>query len=145
MNEKLSRSLQEPLIELVSSYEKEQARLDKEVNHEWIGRIAGIVGLVVTIAWVIEPIETTSYVGNLGLTLAFIANLFGVWAWFWPPSKNPQRTEAYRKRLILENLEELGFEPVVIDGCVFVKETGKSIDPRNVDNFSIKVQNDISF
>lgn len=145
MNEKLSRSLQEPLIELVSSYEKEQARLDKEANHEWIGRIAGIVGLVVTIAWVIEPIETTAYVGNLGLTLAFIAILFGFWAWFWPPSKDPRRTEAYRQRLILENLEELGFEPIVMDGCVFVKKTGKAIDPRNGDNFSIKVQNDIPF
>ena len=33
----------------------------------------------------------------------------------------------------------------LIDGCVFVKETGKAIDPRNGDNFSIKVQNDIPF
>jgi hypothetical protein len=133
------------LIQLVSSYEEAQTQLDKENNHEHICRIAGIVGLIVFVAWVFEPLETTAFVGELGLTIAFIAILFGIWAWFWPPSKNPERVEAYKKREIFKKLEELGFEPIVLNGCVFVKETGKEIDPRNSDNFSIKVQNDIPF
>lgn len=143
MDKKLSRSLQEPLIELVSSYEEAQAQLDKEANHERFGRIAGIVGLVVTIAWAFQPKETTAYVGDIGITLSFIAAILGGWAWFAPPSKDLERKEAYIKQMVKENLEDLGFEPIVVDGLVFLKSSNEAIDPKNGDFFSINVQNEM--
>ena len=145
MTKKLDRSLRQPLIELVITYEEAQAKLDKEDGHERIGRIAGFVGLIITFFWIIEPVETTRFVGDLGLTLAFIAMIFGAWCWFSPPSRDPNRPEAASKRLIRKRLEDLGFEPYIVHGHVFLKDTGREIDPRDSDNFESSAQNDAPF
>lgn len=133
---KLDYSLQKELQNLIDSYEIVQSRLDKEEKSEYFGRIAGIVGAIVVLMWIIEPQQTTDSVGSLGLTIAFISVLGGAWVWFAPPSKNPNRPEAYKRKSIMKSLEHLGFEPHIINGRVKLKDSERWIDPRDSGEFT---------
>ena len=118
IKKKIPRSHREMLQELYDEYERNNNQLEKEAKHERIGVFAGSVGLLITFFWVIEPIETTAAVGDLGLTLSFIAMIFGAWAYFAPPSQSKTRTEYYIIEGVRKKLEEYGYDPIIEFGKV---------------------------
>ena len=122
------------LIDAITDYEYAQKRLDKEAGHENIGRIAGVIGLIVIISSIVSPEQTLRF-DSIGTTIAFIAVLFGAWAWFSPPSKNKNRQEATVKEFALNKIEDLGFERIILEGRIFLKGSDEAIDPRDGDNF----------
>ena len=123
------------LIDAITDYEYAQKRLDKEAGHENIGRIAGVIGLIVIISSMVNPEQTNSQVGSIGIAVASVAVLFGAWSWFSPPSKNKNRQEATLKEFALNKIEDLGFERIILDGRIFLKGSDEAIDPKDGDNF----------
>ena len=128
MKSKLPRHMKQILIDAITDYEYAQKRLDKEAGHENIGRIAGVIGLIVIIGSIVSPEQTLRF-DSIGTTIAFIAVLFGAWAWFSPPSKNKNRQEATVKEFALNKIEDLGFERIILEGRIFLKGSDEAIDP----------------
>ena len=91
------------LIEIVDSYEAAEEELDKERKHENIGRIAGVIGLIVLVSSTVSPEKTYAYVGSIGVGISSAVVLFGAWAWISPPSKNKNRPSRYFPEIKLKD------------------------------------------
>ena len=135
MKQKLPRSLKHTLMELVDSYEAAEEELDKERKHENIGRIAGVIGLIVLVSSTVSPEKTYAYVGSIGVGISSAVVLFGAWAWISPPSKNKNRPENAVKEIALDKLGELGFERFIINGSIYPKGSNLPLNPKDGDNF----------
>ena len=109
------------LQELYIDFLAANKQLEKEAKHEWIGVVAGVIGLFVTFLWVVKPAVITASVGNLGLTVSFLAMIFGAWAYFAPPSRNKMRAGNVIIRNVNEKLDKYGYDPTIEFGEVRLK------------------------
>jgi len=139
----ISKSIQKRLQDLVERHAEAEAKLDKKIKSEYYFKIAAVIGGLVLVAYLFMPKTTLYYIGEIGKILSIGALFFGSLAWFFPPSK--ESVELIEINAVSRQLEELGFEPHVVNKTVFLKDGGRAIDPYDDQNFSIKSQIDIPF
>ena len=139
----ISQSIQKRLQDLVERHAEAEAKLDKQIKSEYYFKIAAVIGGLVLVAYLFMPKTTLYYIGEIGKTLSIGALFFGSLAWFFSPSK--EGVELIEINAVSRQLEELGFEPYVLNKRVFLKDDDRAIDPYDDQNFSIKSQIDIPF
>lgn len=115
MSKKLQLKHKHELQALNMKFKSNSERLAKEMKFENIGTIAGLVGLIAAIFWVFDPVGTEKSIGSLGVSLSFIAMLFGGWSYFAPPSQSKTRSENIILNNIQKELQELGYDPYFVD------------------------------
>ena len=143
MREKINKSIQKQVQDLVERHAAAEAKLHKQKKSENYFKIASLIGGLVLVALFIAPKTTLYYIGEIGKILSIGALFFGSLAWFFSPSK--ESVELIEINAVSRQLEELGFEPHVLNKRVFLKDGDRAIDPYDDQNFSIKSQIDFPF
>ena len=115
MSKKLQLKHKHELQALNVDFKSNSESLAKEMKFENIATIAGLVGLIAAIFWVFDPVGTEKSIGSIGISLSFIAMLFGGWSYFAPPSQSKTRSENIILNNIQKELQELGYDPHFVD------------------------------